>query len=112
MLLASAEWSTQQARDSENVAMLVDRDDFWLTSEYRSWITDPDDPEVKRQRALRKRDGRKPPDQPPLRPVALRPAELDDKRRDEYKARAEPPAPARQDTTEMTARGFAALLNM
>ena len=28
----------------ENLARLVDREDYWLNSEYRSWITDPDVP--------------------------------------------------------------------
>lgn len=58
----------------ENIARLLDRDDFYLNSEYQSWITDPDDPEVKRARAQRKRAGIKPPPKPVLVPVAKRPA--------------------------------------
>lgn len=62
-------WSDQD----ENLAMLVDRLDYWLNSEYRSWVTDPDDPEVKRERARRKREGIKPPADPVIFPVAHRP---------------------------------------
>lgn len=62
-------WSDQD----ENLAMLVDRLDYWLNSEYRSWITDPDDPEVKRERERRKREGIKPPADPVIFPVAHRP---------------------------------------
>lgn len=65
-------WSDQD----ENLAMLVDRLDYWLNSEYRSWITDPDDPEVARERARRKREGIKPPADPVIFPVAHRPAHI------------------------------------
>lgn len=65
-------WSDQD----ENLAMLVDRLDYWLNSEYRSWITDPDDPEVVRERARRKREGIKPPADPVIFPVAHRPAHI------------------------------------
>lgn len=58
--------------------MLVDRLDYWLTSEYTSWITDPDDPEVKRRRAEQKRAGVKPPPQPMITPVAHRPKRVAD----------------------------------
>ncbi|MBM4495406.1 hypothetical protein GS426_02680 [Rhodococcus hoagii] len=47
------EWSYE----AENLAMFLDRFDYFLRSEYASWITDPDDPEVKAERALRKRQG-------------------------------------------------------
>lgn len=53
--------------------MLVDRLDYWLNSEYTSWITDPEDPDVKRRRAEQKRAGVKPPPQPVITPVAKRP---------------------------------------
>lgn len=52
--------------------MLVDRKDYWLNSEYRTWITDPDDPEVKAERERRKREKITPPPQPILVPVAQR----------------------------------------
>lgn len=63
---------------SENLAMLVDRLDYWLNSEYTSWVTDPDDPEVKRRRAEQKRAGIKPPPQPMITPVAHRPRQVMD----------------------------------
>ncbi|MBY4381874.1 hypothetical protein HQO24_10490 [Rhodococcus fascians] len=66
----------QESRDSENIAMLVDRKDYWLNSEYRSWVTDPDDPEVKAERERRKREKIKSPPQPILVPVAQRPPEI------------------------------------
>lgn len=52
--------------------MLVDRDDFGLNFDYSGAITDPEDPEVKADRAKLKRAGIKPPPQPLLRPVAQR----------------------------------------
>ena len=58
--------------------MLVDRLDYWLNSEYTSWVTDPDDPEVKRRRAEQKRAGVKPPPQPMITPVAHRPKRVAD----------------------------------
>lgn len=66
----------QSAFDSENLAMLVDRDDFYLNSEYSQWVTDPNDPQVKAERARRLKYGIKPPPVPVLRPVAMRRAEL------------------------------------
>lgn len=66
----------QAARDSENIAMLVDRSDFDLNFEYVSGVTDPEDPEVKRERALRAKHGIKAPPLPILAPVAKRPPEI------------------------------------
>lgn len=60
----------------ENIARLVDREDYWLNSEYRSWITDPDDPEVQAEKTRQKLLGVKPPGQPQLWPVAVRPPAL------------------------------------
>lgn len=59
----------------ENLALLVDRLDYWLSSEYTGWVTDPEDPEVKQARAERKRSGAKPPPVPIVPPVAQRPPE-------------------------------------
>ncbi|MEJ6019878.1 hypothetical protein [Corynebacterium sp. H113] len=67
-----SEWSLTD----ENIARLVDREDYWLNSEYSGWTTDPDDPEVKAERERRRRLGVKPPAMPILRPVAARPAHL------------------------------------
>ena len=60
----------------ENIARLVDREDYWLNSEYKSWITDPDDPEVQAEKTRQKLLGVKPPEQPQLWPVAVRPPAL------------------------------------
>lgn len=62
----------QRARDSENLAMLVDRTDFDVNFDYIGAVTDPEDPEVARERALRKKHGIKPPPLPILAPVAQR----------------------------------------
>ncbi|MHC9669615.1 hypothetical protein ACQX2Y_09415 [Corynebacterium diphtheriae] len=32
----------------ENIASLIDREDYWLNAEYQSWTTDPEDPEIKK----------------------------------------------------------------
>ncbi len=84
LLARAAEWEAQAARDSENLAMLLDRDDYWLNSEYAQWTTDPDDPEVKAAREQRKRAGIKPPPQPLIAPVALRPDGIGEIRRKQY----------------------------
>lgn len=64
-------------RTDENIARLVDREDYWLNSEYSQWITDPDDPDVKAEQARRKALGIKPPPRPIMWPVASRPPEID-----------------------------------
>lgn len=69
LLDTDLEWS----HTDENLAMLIDRLDFWLSTEYTGWITDPEDPEVKRARAERKRSGIKPSPVPLIPPVAKRP---------------------------------------
>lgn len=56
--------------------MLVDRKDYWLNSEYRSWVTDPDDPVVKAERERRKREKIEPAPRPILPPIAQRSDEL------------------------------------
>lgn len=66
----------------ENLALLVDRLDYWLGTEYAGWVTDPNDPEVKRERAERKRSGVKPSPIPIIPPVAKRPPEQDKQARD------------------------------
>ncbi|OZE77227.1 hypothetical protein CH305_18500 [Rhodococcus sp. 15-649-2-2] len=68
LLRSVFDWDAQSRFDSENIAMLVDRDDFWLHSEYRQWITDPNDPEVKKQRE----QAAKPPPDPLIPPVGQR----------------------------------------
>ncbi|NEW40778.1 hypothetical protein GV794_01905 [Nocardia cyriacigeorgica] len=66
----------QAARDSENLAMLVDRTDFLNNFGYVSGITDPEDPDIKRERAERLKHGIKPPPMPILAPVAQRAPEI------------------------------------
>lgn len=76
-LIADAEArDTQSARDSENLAMLVDRTDFEVGFDYVSGVTDPDDPEIARERALRKKYGIKPPPVPIYPPIAHRDPEI------------------------------------
>ncbi|MDF3308710.1 hypothetical protein P3H15_27205 [Rhodococcus sp. T2V] len=86
MLEDAEEQDQQRFRDSENLAMLVDREDFYLTGEYVDKITDPDDPEVKAARERRKRAGIKPPPVPVLRPIALRRADLTELRTEQHDA--------------------------
>ena len=59
----------------ENLALLVDRLDYWLSSEDVGGVTDPNDPGEKRRREERKRQGIKPPPVPIIPPVAKRPPE-------------------------------------
>jgi hypothetical protein len=66
----------QEMRDSENLAMLVDRKDFDLTFDYVNAVHDPDDPEAKKAREERKQQGIKPPPMPIIRPVAHRRPEI------------------------------------
>ncbi|MGF7124029.1 hypothetical protein [Rhodococcus sp. BE178] len=101
------EWSFE----AENMAMFLDRFDFFLRSEYASWITDPDDPEVKAERALRKKRGIKPPQQPLIPPVAWRPGPIADLRRELYEAAVELHTPSVPDPgRKLGSRDFAALL--
>ncbi|MFI6368711.1 hypothetical protein ACIBG0_39020 [Nocardia sp. NPDC050630] len=80
----------QRARDSENLAMLVDREDFELNFDYVSGVTDPDDPEVVRERAMRKKHGIKPPQLPILAPVAQRAPEITAELVERYRAAQKP----------------------
>lgn len=57
----------------ENLAQLIDLLDYWLSTEYAGWVTDPDDPEVKRRREERRRSGITPPPIPILPIVGHRP---------------------------------------
>ena len=80
----------QAARDSENLAMLVDRVSFEMTWGYVGDTTDPDDPEVKRDRALRAKYGIKPPPTPIVPPVAHRAPEITAEMVARYQAAQEP----------------------
>ena len=78
------EWSLE----AENMAMFLDRFDFFLNSEYASWTADPKD---EKQRAAdaerRRRDGHKTPSTPLLFPVALRPDDVLKVRFEQYEKR-------------------------
>lgn len=74
LVIGLDEWT----HTDENIARLVDREDYWLNSEYSSWVTDPKDPEViaaRERMQARRRAGYKPPPAPLLFPAAARPAE-------------------------------------
>ncbi|MGW5387208.1 hypothetical protein [Nocardia sp. NPDC003963] len=68
--------SEQQRMDSENLARILDRLEFLNNFGYISGITDPEDPEVKREQAERERHGIKSPPMPIIAPIALRPPEI------------------------------------
>jgi hypothetical protein len=74
----------QQGRTDENIAMLLDRDNFELDSLYSQWITDPNDPAVKAAAADRKRRGITPSKQPLIYPIALRRPELTEIYKQQY----------------------------
>lgn len=80
----------QAARDSENLAMLLDRTDFDVNFEYVSSTTDHDDPDVVRERALRRKHGIKPPPMPILAPVAQRAPEITSELIERYRAAQKP----------------------
>lgn len=91
--------------------MLIDRFDYYLRSEYTSWTTDPNDPEVRAERALRKKRGIKPPPQPLIPPVAWRPDSIAALRRELYEAAVELHArPAAPPARKLGSRDFAALI--
>ena len=62
-----------------NMATMVDLLAYWLQAEYAKWIHDPDDPEVKREQARRKREKIKPPPIPLVPPIAHRPPSVAEK---------------------------------
>lgn len=76
----------QWTHTDENLAMLVDRLSYWLDTEYVGWVTDPDDPDVKRRREERKRSGVKPPPVPILPVVARRPPAAEARAREQAEA--------------------------
>lgn len=64
----------------ENTARLYEALNYWLELAWVDRTTDPEDPEVKRERAEAKRSGIKPPPHPMIPPVALRPPKIADER--------------------------------
>lgn len=70
--------------------MLVDREHFAVTFDYVGAVTDPDDPEVKRDRALRAKHGIAAPPLPILAPVAQRLPEITAELVERYRQAQEP----------------------
>lgn len=68
----AADWGLHE----ENTARLLDVLAYRLDLDWVDRTTDPDDPQVKRDRARAKRDGRTPPSRPLVPPVAHRPEQL------------------------------------
>lgn len=88
----------QWTSTDENIARLVDRDDYYLRSMYSQWTHDPDDKEAARERAERKRRGVKPPPEPLVAPVAVRPPKAATEMWHDYLERAKKHIP--ETTTE------------
>lgn len=82
----SGPWANWDAH-KENTAQLLEVMAYFLELEWVDRITDPDDPEVKRERAVAKREGVKPSPKPIIPPVAMRPHELAEERARDYAER-------------------------
>lgn len=68
----------------ENTARLLEIQSYQLDLEWASRTTDPNDPEVKRERIEAERNGIKPPKHPIVPPIALRPNSLAEARFEAY----------------------------
>lgn len=64
----------------ENTARLLEIQDYQLQLHWIDRTTDPEDKELKRERAAAKRANLKPPKAPIVPPVAMRPSQLSDER--------------------------------
>lgn len=76
----SAGWGPHE----ENTARLLDLTEHEIQTAWTDRITDPEDPEVRREREQAKRSGQKPPPSPLILPLALRPQKLAEQRFSEY----------------------------
>lgn len=85
-------WSLHQ----ENTARLLDALNHQAEQEWAAATTNPDDPEVRRARAEAKRAGLKPPKEPPIRPIALRPENIHEALYLSYLDRITPSLPSRK----------------
>lgn len=94
VLQLSQEWGPHE----ENTALLLETLTAQLDWGWADRTVDPDDPEVKAERARSK--GIKPPPHPILRPVALRPAAQDEARWQSYVQEISKYAPAPKDPWE------------
>jgi hypothetical protein len=68
----------------ENTALLVEAMRYWLDVDWAGRTTDPDDPQVVRDRAEARRAGIRPPSHPIIPPIAHRPESLAAQRAAEY----------------------------
>lgn len=89
-----AEWGP----DEENRARLLEVQAYVLELDWIRHTTDPDDPEVRRDRLEAKRRGEKPPPRPIVPPAALRPTQLAEQRFQEWidQLAATVPKPAKE----------------
>lgn len=92
-----AEWGAVE----ENLARLLEVQSYFLELDWIRNTTDPDDPEVRRERLQAKRRGDKPPRRPIVPPAALRPNELAEKRFQDWidELAATAPTPTQQWVT-------------
>lgn len=79
----SGPWGRWDAH-KENTARLLEVMSYRLDLEWSDRTTDPDDPDVKQERARAKRERLKPPDRPIVPPVAMRPRELAEEHAQQY----------------------------
>lgn len=77
---AWADWDAHK----ENTARLLEIESYKLQLSWVDRITDPEDPEVKRERAQAKRAGVTPPRDPMVPPIAMRPGDISEQRLQEY----------------------------
>lgn len=75
-----AEWGAHE----ENTAQLLEVQSYQLDLDWVERTTDPNDPEVKAERARAQSAGIKPPKKPIVPPMALRPKRLAEQRYEEY----------------------------
>lgn len=92
-----AEWGP----DEENRARQLEVQSYSLELDWAEHTTDPNDPEVIRARLEAKRRGERPPPRPIVPPVALRPADVAERRWQAYleELRQHAPKPAKQLVT-------------
>lgn len=92
-----AEWGA----DEENRARLLEVEAYRLDLQWIDRTTDHDDPLVKREMLLAKREGVKPPARPIVPPAALRPNDLAEERMQDYidQLAATAPKPAKELVT-------------
>ncbi|WP_409186495.1 hypothetical protein F9C11_20590 [Amycolatopsis sp. VS8301801F10] len=87
----------------ENTARLLEAQEYALQLTWNDRTIDPDDPELRKERAIAKKNGLKPPPFPMIPPSAIRPPKLAQARVDAYMAEVQryqnPPKPEPQMIT-------------